>query len=155
MYAPLTPQEGDGATPMDHVTRERRSYIMSRVPSTDSSPELVVRRLLHKSGLRYRLHVKGLPGRPDIVLTRLRLAIFVHGCFWHGHQDCPKGRLPKSKVEYWRPKIAANRERDKRALESLKRQGWRVAPIWQCETRDRKVLTSRLSKLVGREVVDD
>ena len=140
---------------MDHVTREQRSYIMSRVPSYDSSPELLVRKLLHRSGLRYRLHVKNLPGRPDIVLARLKLAIFVHGCFWHGHQDCPKGRLPKSRIEYWGSKISENRDRDGRVAESLKQQGWQVELIWQCETKDRKALAERLSVLVGRRVTDE
>ena len=140
---------------LDRVTTDRRSYIMSRVPSTGSSPELIVRKLLHRAGLRYRLHAKNLPGRPDIVLVTLRLAIFVHGCFWHGHQDCPKGRLPKSKLEYWGPKITANRERDRRVVESLNQQDWNVELIWQCETKDRVALTKRLSFLVGRKIADE
>lgn len=140
---------------MDRVTSERRSYIMSRVPSTNSSPELVVRKLLHRSGLRYRLHANNLPGRPDIVLVSLQLAIFVNGCFWHGHQDCPKGRLPKSRLEYWGPKIAANRERDRQVSSLLKEQGWGVGRIWQCETKDRTTLARRLSVLVGRRIADD
>ena len=148
------PRKGDESLSMDRVTSERRSYIMSRVPSINSSPELVVRKFLHRSGLRYRLHVKDLPGRPDIVLARLRLAIFVHGCFWHGHQDCPKGRLPKTRLEYWGPKIATNRERDKLVSDSLKHQGWRVEPIWQCETKNAATLRRRLSELVGRRVAD-
>lgn len=145
---------GEGPS-MDSVTTDRRSYIMSRVPSTDSSPELFVRKLLHRSGLRYRLHAKNLPGRPDIVLVSLRLAIFVHGCFWHGHQDCPKGRLPKSRLQYWEPKIAANRERDGRVADILKQQGWRVESIWQCEIKDQSALARRLSLLVGRKVGDE
>ena len=140
---------------MDRVTTARRSHIMSRVPSTDSTPELLVRKFLHRSGLRYRLHVKNLPGRPDIVLVSLRLAIFVHGCFWHGHRDCPKGRLPKTRLDYWGPKIAANHDRDSRVAESLAKQGWRVEPIWQCETKDRKALARRLSLLVGRKIADE
>ena len=140
---------------MDRVTPDRRSYIMSRVPSNDSSTELIVRKLLHRSGLRFRLHHKHLPGRPDIVLTNLRLAIFVHGCFWHGHVGCPKGRLPRSRLEYWAPKIAANRERDTRVIVSLQAKGWRVETVWQCETKDRTILTKRLTAVVGREVRDE
>ena len=140
---------------MDRVSTDRRSYIMSRVPSTDTSPELLVRKLLHRSGVRYRLHDRRLPGRPDIVLVGIRLAIFVHGCFWHGHQNCRKGRLPKTRLEYWRPKIAANQGRDRRVAETLKEQGWTVESIWQCDTKDRKILAKRLSLLVGRKGADE
>ena len=140
---------------MDRVSSERRSFIMSQVPSANSSPELLVRRMLHRSGLRYRLHVKSLPGRPDIVFSRLRLAIFVHGCFWHGHRHCRKGRLPKSRLEYWAPKIAANRERDMRASDLLKQQGWKVEYIWQCESKERTHLAKRLSLIFGRKITDE
>lgn len=138
---------------MDHVTADKRSLIMSRVPSFNTSPEIAIRKLLHNAGFRFRLHPKHLPGRPDIVLPRLRLAIFVHGCFWHGHEMCRYGRLPKSRLEYWGPKISANRERDWRNADDLMKNEWTVEVIWQCETRNGVILAQRLSNLVGRDVI--
>lgn len=95
---------------------------------------MLVRRALHKLGYRYRLHAKDLPGRPDMVFPAKQKAIFVHGCFWHGH-DCAKGRLPKSRPEYWIPKIEANKARDERVIDELKKSGWDVMVIWQCQTK--------------------
>ena len=132
---------------MDTRTPEQRRRIMQSVGSKDTGPELVVRRLLHGMGYRYRLHRKDLPGRPDIVLGPRRKAIFVHGCFWHGH-DCPKGRLPKSRLDYWRPKINKNRERDRAKQELLKSLGWSVLTIWQCEMKDLEALAVRLQDFV-------
>ena len=132
---------------MDTRTPEQRRRIMQAVRSKDTGPELVVRRLLHGMGYRYRLHRKDLPGRPDVALGPRRKAIFVHGCFWHGH-DCPKGRLPKSRLDYWRPKVDKNRERDRTNEEQLKSLGWSVLTIWQCETRDLEALAARLQYFV-------
>ncbi|KQM96377.1 hypothetical protein ASE77_18785 [Sphingomonas sp. Leaf226] len=123
---------------------------MQAVKTKDTGPEWVVRRFLHSRGYRYRLHPKNLPGRPDIVLPGRRLAIFVHGCFWHSH-DCPKGRAPKSKLDYWGPKLEANRERDIRKASELEGMGWTVLTIWQCETKDEAVLAKKLLSALACE----
>jgi len=128
---------------------------MQSVKSRNTGPELIVRRLLHGMGYRYRLHRKDLPGRPDIALISRRKAIFVHGCFWHGH-GCPKGRLPKSRLEYWGKKLDENKKRDRTKQEQLHSQGWRVLVIWQCETRDLGTLVTRLQDFVeGNEKAID
>ncbi len=132
---------------MDTRTPEQRRRIMQSVKSKDTGPELVVRRLLHGMGYRYRLHRKDLPGRPDIAFGPRRKAIFVHGCFWHGH-GCSKGRLPKSRLDYWQPKVDKNRERDRTKEEQLKNLGWSVLTIWQCETADLETLATRLQDFV-------
>jgi DNA mismatch endonuclease (patch repair protein) len=106
---------------------------MSRIRSKDTKPELVVRRYLHGRGLRFRLHAKGLPGRPDIVLRRFRTVVLVHGCFWHGHRDCPHFSLPKTRPDFWRAKIKANRSRDTLNCFRLATLGWRVLTVWECE----------------------
>lgn len=104
---------------------------MGRVKSKDTTPELAVRRALHSRGLRYRLHRRDLPGRPDLVLAKYRAAIFVHGCFWHGH-ECPMFRLPKSRTEFWRGKIRTNRARDHKVSKAMLESGWRCLTIWEC-----------------------
>jgi DNA mismatch endonuclease (patch repair protein) len=109
---------------------------MRAVKSENTKPEMLVRRLVHSLGYRFRLHRKGLPGSPDLVFPRKRKAIFVHGCFWHGH-DCKRGaREPRSNKAYWRSKIAGNRERDRIAIQSLGAQGWESLVVWECETKD-------------------
>lgn len=127
----------------DTRSPEQRRRIMQSVGTKDTGPEWIVRRWLHSHGYRYRLHPKTLPGRPDIVLPGRRLAIFVHGCFWHSH-GCDKGRAPKSKLDYWGPKLEANRERDARKAAELEALGWRVLTIWQCETKDDDTLSAIL-----------
>lgn len=122
---------------------------MQSVKSKDTKPELVVRRLLHSLGYRFRLHRKDLPGRPDIVLPRHRKAIFVHGCFWHLH-GCPKGQVPKSRLDYWLPKLEGNVTRDKTKIEQLESLGWKVHVIWQCETADLDSLAVRVEAFIGR-----
>ena len=129
---------------MDHVTTEKRSEIMRAVRPQDSGPEMTVRRLLHKRGYRYRLHGKDLPGSPDIVFRPRKKAVFVHGCFWHGHHGCRKARLPKSRADYWRGKIEKNRDRDRRNMAALENIGWRAVVIWQCELRDINKVQSKL-----------
>ena len=128
---------------MDNRTEEQRRRIMQAVKRRDTGPEMIVRRLLHRLGYRYRLHRKDLPGKPDIAFLSRRKAIFVHGCFWHGH-DCPRGRLPKSRLDYWQPKLDGNRERDRRTEIELRSLGWSVLVIWQCETADLQALAGRL-----------
>ncbi|MBX3492526.1 MAG: DNA mismatch endonuclease Vsr [Parvibaculum sp.] len=127
----------------DTRTPTQRSAIMRAVGSRDTKPEIVVRRLAHRLGYRFRLHVKNLPGKPDIVFPRLGKIVLVHGCFWHGHR-CRYGRLPKSRLDFWEPKIEANRVRDKRTLKSLRFLGWQVLVVWQCQTKDLEKLEKRL-----------
>jgi len=118
---------------MDTVSPEKRSWIMSRVRSGDTGVERIVRQVLRASGFHYRIHDRSLPGRPDLSIRKLRTAIFVHGCFWHGHLGCRKAKLPASRTEYWSAKIADNQERDIRAEHGLISKGWTVDTIWECE----------------------
>jgi DNA mismatch endonuclease (patch repair protein) len=116
---------------------------MSRIRSADTAPEMIVRRLVHSMGYRYRLHPKRLPGKPDIVFPSKHKAIFVHGCFWHAH-ECKIGQPPKSHLEFWQEKFRYNRERDERNRITLESTGWRVLTIWQCETKDVEMLRKKL-----------
>jgi DNA mismatch endonuclease (patch repair protein) len=127
-----------------------RSAVMRRVKGRDTGPELKLRRILWSLGARYRLNRKDLPGSPDVVMAGRRLAIFVHGCFWHGH-DCPRGaRVPKTNRDYWIGKVARNRARDAKACEALSAGGWRVETIWECEMKDEPALRARLQGVLGR-----
>ena len=119
----------------DIMTREQRSRCMSAIRGKDTKPEMTVRKYLFSRGLRFRLQVKKLPGRPDIVLPKYRTVIFVDGCFWHGHEGCRYYRLPKSNVEFWQNKISRNIERDRFADAALARLGWRVIRVWECDIR--------------------
>ncbi|WP_448192816.1 very short patch repair endonuclease [Azospirillum sp. sgz301742] len=116
---------------MDTLTPDQRRFAMSRVASRDTAPELALRRSLHAIGFRFRLHRKELPGRPDLVFPKYHAAIFVHGCFWHGH-DCPRGRPPATRTEFWSAKIARNQARDAAAEQALIEAGWRVLTVWEC-----------------------
>jgi DNA mismatch endonuclease (patch repair protein) len=126
---------------------------MQAVKTADTGPELAVRRLLHRLGYRFRLHSHHLPGRPDIVFPGRRKVVFVHGCFWHGH-ECAKGRLPKSRLDYWAPKIDRNRERDASVLARLAALGWGALVLWQCEVRDTEALAQNLTKFLGTKQSD-
>ncbi len=119
----------------DTLTPEQRSKLMSRIRSRDTVPEMMVRRLVHGMGYRYRLHRRDLPGTPDLVFGPRRKVIFVHGCFWHLHEGCPLARRPKSRREFWGPKLEGNRLRDQRNLSELERLGWDVLVIWECEVK--------------------
>jgi DNA mismatch endonuclease, patch repair protein len=132
----------------DFVSPEKRSKIMRGVKQAHTQPELLVRRALHSRGYRFRLHRKDLPGRPDIVLPKYKLAIFVHGCFWHQHAGCKDGRLPTSNEAYWTPKLKRNKERDLEKAAALKAAGWQVANIWECETRAPAVLATTLDRIL-------
>ena len=128
----------------DRLTPERRSWNMSRIRGRDTKPELVVRRLLHEMGYRFRLHRADLPGRPDIILPRHKTVVFVHGCYWHRHPGCRFAYTPKSRQSFWNAKFTSNVARDQRNQRVLKEAGWRVIVIWECETSDRDVLAQRL-----------
>lgn len=128
---------------MDTRTADQRRHIMQSVKLKDTGPEVAVRKLLHSLGYRFRLHRKDLPGTPDIVFPGRKKVVFVHGCYWHGH-GCNKGKLPKSKLDYWMPKIARNRERDEEKAASLRQLGWQVLTVWQCEIKDVENLKIRL-----------
>jgi DNA mismatch endonuclease, patch repair protein len=133
---------------VDTRTAEQRRRIMQSVGVKNTGPEMAVRRVVHAMGFRYALHKRNLPGRPDIVLPARQKIIFVHGCFWHGH-DCKKGRPPKSRKEYWLPKIERNRARDLEAIRRLSVDGWSILTIWQCETRNPVDLKAKLAKFLG------
>jgi len=123
----------------DIVDAATRSRMMSGIRSTNTQPEIHIRRLLHRHGFRFRLHVREMPGKPDIVLPRFRAVLFVHGCFWHGHV-CPLFRLPATRRDFWQAKIDRNRDNDRRAAEALAAAGWRVATVWECALRGRNAL---------------
>ncbi|HEX8568371.1 MAG TPA: very short patch repair endonuclease [Caulobacteraceae bacterium] len=132
----------------DVFTPEKRSQVMARVRQRNTAPELTLRRMLHAAGYRYRLHAKALPGSPDLAFASRKVALFVHGCFWHGH-DCPRGaRAPKANAAYWSAKIERNRARDAAAETALAGQGWRAVTVWECELRD-PALPGRLAEALG------
>lgn len=134
-------------TEMDIMSKEKRSWLMSRIRDRDTKPEKRVRSLLHGMGYRFRLHRKDLPGRPDIVLPKYRTAIFVHGCFWHHHRGCKYAYQPKSRVEFWKEKFRQNVERDSRKKRALRKLGWRVIIVWECELEDSESLVKKLRNL--------
>ncbi len=135
---------------MDKLTPERRSENMRRIKSKDMKPELLVRSIVHRMGHRYRLHRKDLPGKPDLVFGPKRKVIFVHGCFWHGHEreGCLDARRPKSNTGYWNPKLTRNKERDAERITALEADGWDVLVIWECETKEAKAVQSRSRKFL-------
>lgn len=121
---------------VDTLSPEQRSRAMARVRASNTTPELRVRRALHRRGFRFRLHVRTLPGNPDIVLPRFSVIIFVHGCFWHSHRCAAGKAAPKSRLDYWLPKLEGNKRRDRKAVRALRRRGWTVITIWECQTKD-------------------
>ncbi len=136
---------------MDHLDPEHRSENMRRVRGKDTRPELTVRRALHALGKRFRLHRRDLPGKPDIVLAKDRLAIFVHGCFWHRHDDCPRASTPSTRKEFWVAKFERTVVRDAEQAAALRAAGWRPEVIWECETRDSERLNERLRRILQLE----
>jgi DNA mismatch endonuclease (patch repair protein) len=135
----------------DKISPQRRSENMRRIRSSNMEPERAVRSIIHHLGYRFRLHAKDLPGRPDVVRRKQKQAIFVHGCFWHQHKlrSCLDGRVPKSNTGYWLPKLARNVKRDKSSASALRRLGWKVLTIWECETKSPDKLSQKLQKFLA------
>lgn len=127
--------------------KDTRSYNMSRIKGKDTKPEMLVRKFLHANGYRYRLHVKDMPGKPDIVLPKYKTVIFVHGCFWHGHENCKYFTIPKTKSEWWEAKISGNIANDIKAMDMLIQSGWQIITIWTCELKP-KTHEQTLNKLI-------
>ena len=132
----------------DFVSKKKRSKIMRGIRQKNTKPEMIVRKALHKSGYRFRLHRKDLPGTPDIVLPKFHCVIMVHGCFWHQHNNCPAGRIPQSNRNYWAEKLLRNVQRDRKNRQLLEQLGWVVHIIWECETSDTTTLTHRLRAML-------
>jgi len=135
---------------MDHLSQAQRSEMMARVRDRDTTPELRVRSIVHRLGYRFRLHRRDLPGTPDLVFPRLRRIVFVHGCFWHMH-TCPRGRsTPTSNAAFWRVKRTGNVARDRLARAQLRRAGWRVLTLWECQLKDESMVVRRLVAFLGK-----
>lgn len=132
----------------DVHSKETRSYNMSRIKSKDTKPELLVRKFLHKNGFRYRLHVKDMPGKPDIVLPKYKTVIFIHGCFWHGHEGCRYFVVPKTRTEWWVNKINGNTSNDIKAETALIANRWKIIKIWECELK-KASLDNSLNTLIA------
>lgn len=135
----------------DVFTKEKRSWIMSRVKGRDTKPEILVRSMVHRMGFRFRVHRRDLPGNPDIVLPRHGKVIFVHGCFWHGHKRCPRSKRPATNKSFWNKKLDANIERDKHIRNELRRMGWKLLVVWQCETHNPEKLLGKLERFLHDE----
>lgn len=132
----------------DTLSPKQRSERMRSVRARDTKPELIVRQLIFGMGYRYRLHSRKLPGNPDIVFARRKKLIFVHGCFWHRHKNCNLARLPKSRFEFWIPKLEGNRIRDNRKQKELKAMGWRMLIVWECQLTNRRVLEAKIRRFL-------
>lgn len=146
---PKKPQRSKIHTMADVFSTQERSRIMARIRGVDTNPEKTVRAFLRKRGFRLRLHPASLPGKPDVLVPECRTAIFVNGCFWHGHTSCKRAALPKTRATFWRVKIAGNMARDKRNKTALKKLGWHVVTVWQCQLSPKKVESS-LSRLLSQ-----
>jgi len=133
---------------LDTIDPKRRSELMSKIRGKNTGPELIVRRLVHSLGYRYRLHAKNLPGKPDLTLARHGAVIFVHGCFWHLHSACPSGHLPSTNQAYWTPKLQRNAERDRTNVRKLRRLGWRVLVLWECQLGNAARLEKRIRRFL-------
>ncbi len=133
---------------MDTLSEKERSRRMSLIRSKGSAPELKLRKLIHGMGFRYRLHVRGLPGKPDLVFPSRKAIIFMHGCFWHRHESCRLARWPKSKLDFWKPKLEENRKRDLRNQKELEKLGWRVLVVWECELSNLEDVSGKVKEFL-------
>lgn len=133
---------------MDNLTTEQRKLCMSRIRSKNTKPEIAVRKILTELGFKYRLHVSKLPGKPDIVISKTKKIIFINGCFWHQHKNCTKQAIPKANIEYWKPKLQRNIEKQEQDIKNLKISGWKVYKIWECQTKNEQKLTQKLLKII-------
>ena len=136
---------------MDKLTPEHRSWNMSKIGSANTKPEIIVRSLLHHMGYRFRLHRKDLPGKPDIVLTKYKSVVLVHGCFWHHHEGCKYAYTPKTRVAFWKEKFRKNVERDRKVRTDLAALGWQVIIIWECELSDLELVKERFERLLPKQ----
>jgi DNA mismatch endonuclease (patch repair protein) len=134
----------------DVFTKKKRSDVMSKIRAKNTKPELLVRKFLFSKGLRYRLHQSSLPGKPDIILKKYHAVIFVNGCFWHGHSNCNKSTLPTSNAAFWRKKIQSNMERDKNTKHSLKKLGWTIFIIWECDIKNKEGFSKAMNGLLKK-----
>lgn len=141
---------------VDNISKKERSRVMSLVKQKDTGPEIAVRSFLHRRGFRYRLHDKRLPGKPDMVFPKYKCVLFIHGCFWHGHHDpnCKLARTPKSNIKFWKEKVVSNQKRDERNISKLKKMGWRVLLVWECQIRETRVLETLVQKIISLNSAD-
>lgn len=139
---------------VDVVDATTRSRMMSGIRGRNTKPEILIRSLLHQQGFRFRLHVGNLPGKPDIVLPRYHAVIFVHGCFWHGH-DCQYFKWPQTRPEFWREKITHNRANDLKAIKALKKEGWRIGIVWECAVRGAGIDTENITRRMNNWLCGD
>lgn len=136
---------------MDTLTRIERSKRMSLIRCKNTKPEVLVRKIVRSTKYRFQCNLSRLPGKPDFVFPRRRKVIFIHGCFWHRHKNCSLARLPKSKLDFWLPKLTANHDRDLRNVASLRRGGWAVSVLWECQLRDKESLAKRIRRFLERK----
>lgn len=132
---------------MDILSKEKRSWMMKRIGSKNTKPEMILRSKIHRLGYRFRVHKKDLPGKPDIVFTTQKVAIFVHGCFWHYHTECKEGRIPSSNTVFWKTKLSKNVERDRKHQHQLVNMGWTVIVVWECDIERRIELVLKKVKI--------
>lgn len=134
---------------MDSLTEKQRSLCMSKIRSKDTQPEKTVRKILTQMEWRYRLHAGKLPGKPDIIISKIKTIIFINGCFWHQHKGCKRKSMPKTNINYWKRKLQRNIEKQKKDITALKKMGWRVSIIWECQTKDKERLANKLQKILS------
>jgi DNA mismatch endonuclease (patch repair protein) len=134
----------------DIFTKKKRSEIMSKIRATETKPEKIVRKFLFAKGFRFRIYLKSLPGKPDIVLPKYKTAIFIHGCFWHGHKNCKAATLPQTRRKFWTDKINDNKKRDAKNYKDLKKSGWKVITIWQCQIKNKSRQKRTLNLLIDK-----
>lgn len=134
----------------DRLDKERRSWNMGRIRSKNTKPEMAVRKALHAAGFRFRVHVKDLPGKPDIVLPKWKAVVFIHGCFWHRHNGCKGASTPKTRTEWWNNKFERNQENDEKNIQALKNDGWNVVIVWECEIKNGQIPSFIISKILSK-----